>query len=108
MQMAGGPETLSVEERGAVTTHQPKLHTQLGQTAVQIFSANDRINQILIEHLDRTAWKAKPPGRGSRKRWHPESGIGKSCGKSAARPPAPAAIRKGLSQGRRPPVVCDA
>ena len=46
-----------------MTTRQPKVHTQLGQAAVQIFVANDRINQILIEHLDPAAWTAKPPGK---------------------------------------------
>ncbi len=35
-----------------MTTRQPKVHTQLGRVAVQIFAANDRMNQILIEHLD--------------------------------------------------------
>jgi uncharacterized damage-inducible protein DinB len=57
-----------------VTTRQAKVrqakgrqrHTQLGRSAVQIFAANDRINQILIERLDPGAWKArsttaKPP-----------------------------------------------
>jgi uncharacterized damage-inducible protein DinB len=44
-------------------TRQTKVRAQLGQTAVQIFVANDRINQILIEHLDPAAWKAQPPGR---------------------------------------------
>ena len=44
-----------------MTTRQPKVHTQLGRAAVQIFAANDRMNQVLIEHLDPTAWKAKPP-----------------------------------------------
>ena len=42
---------------------QHQVHTQLGRSAVQIFAANDRINQILIEHLDPTAWRAKPPGK---------------------------------------------
>jgi uncharacterized damage-inducible protein DinB len=37
--------------------------TQLGRTAVQIFAANDRMNQILIERLDPNAWRAKPPGK---------------------------------------------
>ncbi|HEX9270854.1 MAG TPA: damage-inducible protein DinB, partial [Candidatus Binatia bacterium] len=50
-----------------MTTRQHKVHTrlrtQLGQAAVQIFAANDRINQILIEHLDPAAWRAKPPGK---------------------------------------------
>jgi hypothetical protein len=51
-----------------VTTRQHKVHTQqvhaqLGRAAVQIFAANERMNQILIEHLDPTAWRAKPPGK---------------------------------------------
>ncbi|MGA3317134.1 MAG: hypothetical protein ABSC64_11940 [Candidatus Korobacteraceae bacterium] len=46
-----------------MTTRQPKVHTQLGRAAIQIFAANDRMNQILIEHLDPTAWRAKPPGK---------------------------------------------
>jgi uncharacterized damage-inducible protein DinB len=37
--------------------------TQLGRAAVQIFAANDRINQMLIERLDRAVWRAKPPGK---------------------------------------------
>jgi uncharacterized damage-inducible protein DinB len=39
-----------------------RVHTQLGGTAVRIFAANERMNQILIEHLGPTAWRAKPPG----------------------------------------------
>jgi uncharacterized damage-inducible protein DinB len=46
-----------------VTTRQHKVQTQLGRAAVQIFAANDRINQILIERLDPTAWRAKTPGK---------------------------------------------
>jgi uncharacterized damage-inducible protein DinB len=46
-----------------VTTRQHKVHTQLGRAAVQIFVANDRMNQVLIEHLDPAAWKAKPPAK---------------------------------------------
>ena len=42
---------------------QPEVHTQLGRTAVRIFAANERMNQILIEHLDPAAWRAKPPGK---------------------------------------------
>jgi uncharacterized damage-inducible protein DinB len=38
-----------------------KADTQLGRAAVQMFAANDRMNQLLIEHLDPAAWKAKPP-----------------------------------------------
>ncbi len=46
-----------------MTTRQNKVHTPLGQAAVRLFAANDRINQIIIEHLDPIAWKAKPPGK---------------------------------------------
>ena len=46
-----------------MTTRQHKVHTQLGRVAVQTFAANDRMNQILIEHLDPAAWRAKPPGK---------------------------------------------
>src|ERR1700682_5235825 len=46
-----------------MTTRQNKVHTQLGRAAVQIFTANDRMNQVLIEHLDPTAWRAKSPGK---------------------------------------------
>jgi uncharacterized damage-inducible protein DinB len=46
-----------------VTTRQPKVHTQLGRAAVQIFAANDRMNQLLIEHLDPAAWRAKPSAK---------------------------------------------
>ena len=45
-----------------MTTRLPKIQTQLGRTAVQIFAANDRLNQILIEQLGPAAWTAKPPG----------------------------------------------
>ena len=44
-------------------THTQRIDTQLGRAAVQIFAANDRINQILIENLDPNVWKAKPPGK---------------------------------------------
>jgi uncharacterized damage-inducible protein DinB len=42
---------------------QNKVDTPLGRAAAQIFTANDRINQILIEQLGPAAWKAKPPGK---------------------------------------------
>jgi len=44
-----------------LTNRQPRVHSQLGRAAVQIFAANDRMNQMLIEHLDPAAWIAKPP-----------------------------------------------
>ena len=39
------------------------MTTQPGRSAVRMFAANDRMNQVLIEHLDPAAWRAKPPGR---------------------------------------------
>jgi uncharacterized damage-inducible protein DinB len=47
----------------AVVTRQPKAQTQLGRSAVRTFAANERVNQILIEHLEPSAWNAKPPGK---------------------------------------------
>ena len=47
-----------------MTTRQHQLHTQLGRAAVQIFAANERMNQMLIEHLDPAAWTAKPQTAG--------------------------------------------
>jgi uncharacterized damage-inducible protein DinB len=52
-------------------TRSPKVHTQLdtqlgtqlGRDAVRVFAANERMNQMLIEHLDVAAWDAKPPGK---------------------------------------------
>ncbi len=46
-----------------MTKRQRKIQTQLGRAAVQIFAANDRINQMLIEDLNPAAWRAKPPGK---------------------------------------------
>jgi uncharacterized damage-inducible protein DinB len=45
------------------TQLQTEPGTQLGRAAVRIFAANERMNEMLIEHLDPAAWKAKPPGR---------------------------------------------
>jgi uncharacterized damage-inducible protein DinB len=32
------------------------------QALLEIYTVNDRINQILLEHLDPHAWRTKPPG----------------------------------------------
>jgi uncharacterized damage-inducible protein DinB len=39
-----------------------KVQTQLGPAAVRIFAANERMNQMLIEHLDSAVWRARAPG----------------------------------------------
>jgi uncharacterized damage-inducible protein DinB len=46
-----------------VTTGRDKVPAQLGESAAQIFAVNDRINQVLLEHLDPEAWRARPPGK---------------------------------------------
>ena len=46
-----------------MATRQHQVHTQLARSAVRTFAVNDRINQLLIEHLDPAAWKAKPPSK---------------------------------------------
>ncbi len=46
-----------------MTTPQHNVDTQPGRAAVRIFAASDRMNQILIEHLDPAVWTAKPPGK---------------------------------------------
>jgi uncharacterized damage-inducible protein DinB len=33
-----------------------------GQTLVESYAVNERMNQIVLEHLDPAAWRAKPPG----------------------------------------------
>lgn len=41
--------------------HQSKAGTELSRAAVRIFTANERMNQMLIENLAPEAWTAKPP-----------------------------------------------
>jgi uncharacterized damage-inducible protein DinB len=45
-----------------VSTRQRNVKTPMAQSAVQIFIANERMNQMLIEHLDPAAWRAPGPG----------------------------------------------
>jgi uncharacterized damage-inducible protein DinB len=40
-----------------------KKRKESSGAAARIFTANERMNQLLIEHLDATAWNAKPPGK---------------------------------------------
>ncbi len=54
---------------GRRTVDVPKeaeVQTELGRAAIRIFAANDRMNQLLIEHLDPAAWRAKPAGTSTR------------------------------------------
>jgi uncharacterized damage-inducible protein DinB len=49
-------------EQRIVTTRKPKPQPQLSQSASRIFAVNERMNQLVIEHIDPAAWKARPPG----------------------------------------------
>ena len=45
----------------ALNTRRLEVHTQL-DGAVRVLTANERMNQMLIEHLDPAVWTAKTPG----------------------------------------------
>ena len=49
--MARAPASLTPDVRSAL---------------LETFAVNERINQLIIEYLDRRAWQAKPPGRNAR------------------------------------------
>jgi uncharacterized damage-inducible protein DinB len=39
-----------------------RVQSELAREAVKIFAVNERMNQMLIEHLDPAVWRAKTPG----------------------------------------------
>jgi uncharacterized damage-inducible protein DinB len=39
---------------------------QIAEALAEAFAVNDRMNQVLLEHLDPRAWRAKPPGERTR------------------------------------------
>src|SRR5258708_7003756 len=41
------------------TIHKPEIHTNFALAPVQIFAANERMNQLVIEDLDPAAWRPK-------------------------------------------------
>jgi len=36
------------------------------QALLETYAVNDRMNQLILQHLDPRAWRAKPPGRNAR------------------------------------------
>ena len=40
--------------------------TDLRRGLLETYAVNERINQLILEHLDPRAWRAKPPGRNAR------------------------------------------
>ncbi|MGA9061303.1 MAG: DinB family protein [Terracidiphilus sp.] len=45
-----------------MTHSQADDSVDLRQVLVEIFGVSERMNQIVLEHLDPAAWRAKPPG----------------------------------------------
>src|SRR3954447_23336151 len=45
-----------------MTHSQPDVGVDLCQTLVESYAVNERMNQIVLEHLDPAAWRAKVPG----------------------------------------------
>src|ERR1051326_8561107 len=43
-----------------------RTESEVRTALLEIWSANERMNQLILEHLDPRAWRAKPPGGKSR------------------------------------------
>ena len=56
------PSDMMGREQGIVTTRKPRPQPQLSPSASRIFAVNQQMNQLVLEHLNPAAWKAKPPG----------------------------------------------
>src|SRR3974377_2445721 len=41
---------------------QTEVRLDLGQALAECYAVNDRMNQVVLEHLDPRAWRAKLPG----------------------------------------------
>ena len=48
---------------GLTTTPLNRRQPKLAQDVPRIFAANVRMTQLILEHLDPSAWNAKPPGK---------------------------------------------
>lgn len=46
-----------------MATRPQKVPIPLGQTAARMFAVNERMNQMLLEQLDPSAWRAQPSGK---------------------------------------------
>lgn len=52
-----------MRQNAAVSNLGQNFPPQFGHAAARAFAASDRMNQMVIEHLDPGAWRAKPPGK---------------------------------------------
>jgi len=49
-----------------MTRTQTGVSLDLGPSLAESYAVNDHMNQLVIEHLNPRAWRAKPPGTGGR------------------------------------------
>ena len=45
-----------------MTKAEYKAHSEYDRAPIRMFAVNERLNQMLIEHLNAAAWNMKPPG----------------------------------------------
>src|SRR5271167_5151485 len=48
--------------QGAFMSRRASAESNIREVLLETYAANDRMNQLLLEHLDARAWRAKPPG----------------------------------------------
>ena len=59
----GRPHSTRRESKRQDSRRLEKANTDAGRAAVQIFAANEHMNEVLIERLDPAVWRASPPGK---------------------------------------------
>ena len=59
----GRPHSTRRESKRQDSRRLEKANTNAGRAAVQIFAANEHMNEVLIERLDPAVWRASPPGK---------------------------------------------
>lgn len=52
----------SAATSAAKPKRRPRPPVDLGAAVLEAFATNERMNQFLLEHLDKKAWRAEPPG----------------------------------------------
>jgi len=52
--------------QGALMPQRAEGQSDLREVLLEIYAASDRMNQVLLEHLEPRAWRAKLPGRKQR------------------------------------------
>ena len=58
--------TPSGQKRAGTQRSVARTPADFAEEMVQAYALNDRMNQLVLEHLDPRAWRAKPSGKGTR------------------------------------------